>query len=175
MFSHGLSSLKKAASTETRLTWRRTDSGSETSSQPKTIARPASGVSSVPRILISVDLPLPFGPRMPVTPPASTTRSSSWSATLSFHARRHQGAPVSRSRRRNDLRIPWISIAVIACLLKFHSVAPPRPRPLPDRGRPPPKGGGQKKKDRAAPNSRTILCRYLFCVLDAYRKGLNVR
>src|SRR5216683_1308085 len=35
MFSHGLSSLKKAASTETRFTCRRTRSASVTTSQPK--------------------------------------------------------------------------------------------------------------------------------------------
>src|SRR6202521_1296599 len=116
MFSHGLNSLKNAASTETRFTWRRTDRGSETTSQPKTIARPASGVRSVARILISVDLPLPFGPRIPVTPPAWTVRSSSCRAGLSFHSRFHHGAPVSRSRRLNPLVTPrsWIAAAFIS-------------------------------------------------------------
>src|SRR2546423_109164 len=111
MFSQGLSSLKNAASTETRLTCRRTSSASATTSQPNTSARPASGVSNVPRIRMSVDLPLPLGPRMPVTPPLSTVRSSSWRATLSFHSRFHQCAPDSRSRRRKALRTPRSSTA----------------------------------------------------------------
>ncbi len=111
MFSHGLSSLKNAASTETRFTCRRTCIASVTTSQPKTRAVPESGVSSVPRILIKVDLPLPFGPRTPVIPPASR-RSSSWSATFSLGAALfHQGEPAWRSRRRNALLTPWMSIA----------------------------------------------------------------
>src|SRR5260370_39411481 len=132
MFSQGLSSLKNAASTETRLTWRRTSSGWVTTSQPNTSALPASGVSRVPRIRISVDLPLPFGPRIPVTPPVATVRSSSCSATLSLDSRRHQGAPDSRSRRRNAFLTPCISIAGLF---------------IADSKNP----YGQKEKDRAGP------------------------
>src|ERR1700686_4465938 len=146
MFSQGLSSLKKAASTETRFTWRLTDSGWATTSQPKTVAFPESGVRRVPRIRMRVDLPLPLGPRIPVTPPASTTRSSSCRATLSFHARRHQGAPASRSRRRNVLLIPWISIAVIVSLLVFQ-VPSPHPAVASGQGRPPRRAGRYKKKE----------------------------
>src|SRR5882762_1229015 len=154
MFSHGLSSLKKAASTETRFTWRRTDNGWATTSQPKTIAVPESGVSSVPRIRMSVDLPLPLGPRMPVTPPASTLRSSSWRATLSFHSRRHQGAPASRSRRLKALRIPWISIAV-------------------DIGSP---GGFVDKRKRTVRCPTTARSLLVFvCFLGSYLNGLNER
>src|SRR5260370_32636627 len=159
MFSHGLSSLKKAASTDTRLTCLRTESGSATTSQPNTLARPASGVSSVPRMRISVDLPLPLGPSIPVTPPASMTRSISWRATLSFHSRRHQGAPTSRSRRRNAFLTPTISTAVMCFSpAKFlGSLCPTRPRPLCDRLRPPHERGGQRKRTDAVPNNRTVL------------------
>src|ERR1700687_1471090 len=65
MFSQGLSSLKNAASTETRLTCRRTDSGCATTSQPKTIALPASGVSNVPRTRDEMRLAPPVGPEDP--------------------------------------------------------------------------------------------------------------
>src|SRR5436309_1617061 len=85
MFSHGLSSLKKAASTDTRFTCLRTARGWLTTSQPNTVACPESGVRRVPRMRMSVDLPLPLGPRMPVTPPASMTRLSGSRATLSSH------------------------------------------------------------------------------------------
>src|SRR5438445_7839178 len=154
MFSQGLSSLKKAASTDTRFTCLRTDNGSATTSHPKTVARPASGVSSVPRIRMSVDFPLPFGPRMPVMPPGWMTRSSSWSATLSFHSRRHQGAPVSRSRRLNALVMPCSSMAadVIGLLL--------------DQIR------FQKKKDRGGAQ---LPHGPLWFLESGYRIGLNVR
>src|SRR5579864_3135832 len=144
MFSQGLSSLKKAASTDTRLTWRLTAIGSATTSHPNTDAWPASGVSSVPRMRINVDFPLPLGPRMPVTPPASTVRSSSWSATLSFQSRRHQGAPDSRSLRRNAFLIFLISIAAVDITLLLQAAG----RRLRDT-----------KKDRAVPNNRTVLGR----------------
>src|SRR6266849_4859343 len=137
MFSHGLSSLKKAASTDTRLTCLRTESGSATTSEPNTAARPASGVSSVPRMRISVDLPLPLGPSIPVTPPASMTRSISWSATLSFHSRRHHGAPASRSRRRKVFLMPKISTATLMTnSLKYR---------------------WKRKRTDAVPNNRTVL------------------
>src|SRR2546430_11331390 len=84
MFSQGLSSLKKAASTETRLTWVRTSSASFTTSQPNTRAVPESGVNSVPRIRMRVDLPLPFGPRMPVIPDRKSTRLNSSHSQISY-------------------------------------------------------------------------------------------
>src|SRR6266850_2646578 len=182
MFSQGLSSLKKAASTDTRFTWRRTDSGCATTSQPKTIAVPESGVSSVPRIRMSVDLPLPLGPRMPVTPPASTVRSSSWRATLSFHSRRHQGAPVSRSRRRNALRIPWISIAVVDISspshFQLHHPLPAGPAlrtgPTSPRGAEARRGQAKQKRTVRCPTTARSLS-VLVCCLDSYLNGLNVR
>ncbi len=159
MFSQGLSSLKNAASTETRFTCRRTDSGSATTSHPNTMARPASGVSNVPRMRINVDFPLPFGPRIPVMPPASMTRSSSWRATLSFHSRRHQGAPASRSRRRNAFLTPRISIAVTAHLPKISSCdAPPALRATS------PRGGECQAKEKGPPRcpttARSFRCLY---------------
>src|SRR4029078_2186680 len=99
-------------------------SASDTTPQPNTVARPASGVSRVPRMRISVDLPLPFGPRMPVTPPLLMTRSSSWSATLSLCSGRHQRVPFSRLERRNDWVIPCSSTAaatLIDLLTPLHS------------------------------------------------------
>src|SRR5467141_1766705 len=159
MFSQGLSSLKNAASTETRFTCLRTERGSSTTSQPNTMALPASGVSKVPRILISVDLPLPLGPRIPVTPPASTTRSSSCRATLSFQSRRHHGAPASRSRRRNDLVTPCnrIAAAVIAWTTPLES------------------GGKQKGPCGAQLPHGPFGLRFWLVLEAAYRNRLNVR
>src|SRR6266849_6555448 len=161
MFSHGLSSLKNAASTDTRLTCLRTASGSATTSQPNTEARPASGVSSVPRIRINVDLPLPLGPSIPVTPPVSMIKSISWRATLSFHSRRHHGAPVSRARRGKAFLTPWISIAVICFSpAKFPcSLCPPPGRGRFATGADLPTSGEARKRKRtdAVPNNRTVL------------------
>ena len=54
--------LKNEASTETRLTRRRTARSSETTSWPKTRAEPPSGRSSVESTRTSVDFPEPFWP-----------------------------------------------------------------------------------------------------------------
>ncbi len=123
MFSQGLISLKKAASTETRLMNRRTWAASPTTSQPKTRAVPVSGTVRVARIRIRVDFPLPLGPITPVMAPVATVRSSAARATLSdtgfCQGRR---APV----RRNRLLIPRISIAgPFICLASWIAIFVP--------------------------------------------------
>ena len=47
-----------------------------TTSKPATVARPASGLSSVARMRTVVVLPAPFGPSRPRTVPSATVRSS---------------------------------------------------------------------------------------------------
>ena len=62
--------------------WRRTLAARVTTSYPKTRALPASGVSSVARMRIRVDLPLPLGPMIPVTPPVAMSMLNGSSAVL---------------------------------------------------------------------------------------------
>src|SRR2546423_5206179 len=114
MFSQQLSSLKKEASTETLLMCRRTEGACATTSSPKTLADPESGVSRVPRIRMSVDLPLPLGPMIPVTPPAGTFRSSGSSATLRSRRRRHQAPFGPRFQVRKPLATPLRLTAVFS-------------------------------------------------------------
>ncbi len=68
---------------ETMLMSGRIASACVTTSSPSTHARPADGASSVVRILMSVVLPAPFGPRRPNSSPGRTSRSTSRRATKS--------------------------------------------------------------------------------------------
>ena len=70
-FSIGLSFLKKAASTLTRLISRLTAISSRSMSWPKTSTRPLSRVSSPQMRRMSVDLPEPLAPRIPWMSPRS--------------------------------------------------------------------------------------------------------
>ena len=70
-FSIGLSFLKKAASTLTRLISRLTAISSRTMSWPKTSTRPSSRVSRPQMSRMSVDLPEPLAPRIPWMSPRS--------------------------------------------------------------------------------------------------------
>ena len=76
-FSIGLSFLKKAASTLTRLISRLTAISSRSMSWPKTSTRPLSRVSSPLMRRMSVDLPEPLAPRIPWMSPRSRRRSTS--------------------------------------------------------------------------------------------------
>ena len=67
----GLSFLKKAASTLTRLIRRLTAISSRSMSWPKTSTRPLSSVSSPLMRRMRVDLPEPFAPRIPWMSPRS--------------------------------------------------------------------------------------------------------
>src|SRR5689334_13950093 len=60
----------------------RTLAASRTTSYPPTVACPASGRSSVPRIRTAVVFPAPFGPSTPSTVPVGTVRSTPSSATV---------------------------------------------------------------------------------------------
>jgi len=64
-FSSGLSFLKNAASTDTRLIMRLTSISCRMMSRPKTRTSPSSGISRVESRRTSVLLPEPLGPRMP--------------------------------------------------------------------------------------------------------------
>src|SRR5439155_7551773 len=72
---------KNDASTDTRLTSRRTALGSEETSCPKTRAVPPSGSRSVDRSRTSVDLPEPFWPRTATHSPRATEKEVGCRAT----------------------------------------------------------------------------------------------
>ncbi len=69
-FSIGLSFLKNAASTLTRLMSRLTASSSRSRSWPKTVTEPVSRVSRPDTRRMNVDLPEPFAPRTPRMSPS---------------------------------------------------------------------------------------------------------
>src|SRR4029077_16876869 len=79
--------------------------------------------------------------------------------TLSFHSRRHQGAPASRSRRRNALVTPcsWMAAAVICLITPLES------------------GGKQKGPCGAQRPHGPFGLRFCFGLEDLYRNRLNVR
>ncbi len=60
--------------------WRRRLAGSWAASQPRIIARPAVGIIKVERILKSVVLPLPLGPRSPNSSAGRTSNDTPFSA-----------------------------------------------------------------------------------------------
>ena len=76
-FSIGLSFLKKAASTDTRLMSRFTASSSRSMSWPKTSTRPSSRVSKPEMRRMRVLLPEPFAPRIPWIAPRSRRSETS--------------------------------------------------------------------------------------------------
>lgn len=74
--------MKKLASTETRLISRCTAIGSLTTSRPKTVICPPSGMSRVAISRMSVDLPLPLGPSTPKISPRRTLNETLFTATV---------------------------------------------------------------------------------------------
>ena len=99
-FSIGLSFLKKAASTLTRLMRRLTAISSRTMSCPKTSTRPSSRVSSPQMRRMSVDLPEPLAPNTPWMSPRSRRSDTSEIARTGFFFRPTTNRLVTPSIRR---------------------------------------------------------------------------
>ena len=99
-FSIGLSFLKKAASTLTRLIRRLTAISSRTMSWPKTSTRPSSRVSSPQMSRMSVDLPEPLAPRIPWMSPRSRRIDTCEIAVTGFFFRPTTNRLVTSSMRR---------------------------------------------------------------------------
>ena len=99
-FSIGLSFLKKAASTLTRLIRRLTAISSRTMSWPKTSTRPSSRVSSPQMSRMSVDLPEPLAPRIPWMSPRSRRSDTCEIAVTGFFFRPTTNRLLTSSMRR---------------------------------------------------------------------------
>ena len=99
-FSIGLSFLKKAASTLTRLISRLTAISSRSMSWPKTSTRPLSRVSSPLIRRMRVDLPEPFAPRIPWMSPRSRRIDTSTIASTGLRLRPTTNDLLTPSMRR---------------------------------------------------------------------------
>ncbi len=99
-FSIGLSFLKNAASTLTRLIRRLTAISSRSMSWPKTSTRPLSRVSSPLMRRMSVDLPEPLAPRIPWMSPRSRRSDTSEIATTGLFFRPTTNRLLTSSMRR---------------------------------------------------------------------------
>ncbi len=99
-FSIGLSFLKKAASTLTRLISRLTAISSRTMSWPKTSTRPSSRVRSPQIRRMSVDLPEPLAPRTPWMSPRSRRIDTCEIAVTGFFFRPTTNRLLTSSMRR---------------------------------------------------------------------------
>ena len=110
--------MKKLASTETRLTSRRTARGSAKTSWPKIRAVPPSCSRSVESSRTSVDFPEPFWPRMATHSPRAIVKVTRREAPRRSAARAGAGRSACRPCGRNSLRRVGTSTARHVLLLR---------------------------------------------------------